>query len=51
MKMTVKQLIEELKKLDPDLEVQTEGCDCDSSVDMVVVDEHSGQKFAYLKRP
>lgn len=37
--MTVKQLIEQLKKIDPALEVWTEGCDCYAEASGVILKE------------
>jgi len=51
--MTVEELIEELKKLDPKLPVITEGCDCDGNVQKVSLVEYNFRGFtqvAYLGR-
>jgi len=51
--MTVEQVIEELKKLDPKLPVVTEGCDCDGNVKSVSVQDYNFRgidKVAYLGR-
>lgn len=50
--MTVAELIEELKKMPQDIEVYTEGCDCDGDVTKVSVNERLvyGESVAYLHR-
>lgn len=54
--MTVGQLIEALSKLDPTLEVISEGCDCNGDVDSIMVFDatlSSGEKTSsvLLMRP
>lgn len=46
--MTVSELMDALKKMPPNLEVITEGCDCDGDVTEVVHDTENA--IVYLKR-
>lgn len=49
--MTVAELITELQKMPPDLEVTTEGCDCYGDVGSVEVQPvHQGQPLVALYR-
>ena len=45
--MTVKELIEKLQAVPQDLEVFTEGCDCDGDVGSVAV-ETAGDSISYV---
>ena len=46
--LTVGQLIEQLSKIDPDLPVQTQGCDCDGDATGVSISmDYSGLRGSY----
>lgn len=49
-KMRVGTLIEELKKLDPNLPVSMEGCDCDGWLGGVTVQSYRDESNVYLTR-
>ena len=56
--MNVKELIRQLKKFDGDLEILTQGCDCDGDVGKVEYLEYNERldgtgeqrKYVYLRR-
>lgn len=48
--MKVKELIAELQKLDPELEVSTEGCDCYGDTAKVSVQHEGGETYVLIER-
>ena len=48
--MTVAALIKQLSALDPDLEVITEGCDCDGTASLAQVEEAKDGLVAVIRR-